>query len=79
MNDELAALRQMLEKISADLDNKLIGDFSIKTAHNNRRVTMIDPREGARAYIRLMALVAVLGIISALVTYVFYRPGQPGN
>ena len=32
---------------------------------------MIDPREGTKAYIRLMALVAIMGVISALVTYVF--------
>ena len=32
---------------------------------------MIDPREGTKAYLRLMGVVALLGIVSALVTFVF--------
>ena len=32
---------------------------------------MIDPHEGAKAYLRLMGVVALLGIVSALVTFVF--------
>ena len=55
VKNELAALRQLMEKMATE----------------NKEGEMIDPQAKPKPYFRLMVLVALMGVVSAVVTFVF--------